>query len=235
VRRQRGRQHSTRVAARASRLVKTPVVQGTSVNRALALWTLLALPDVGVAVPPTIALDPLAPEASAAALQDASVASGGALRLGFGRAIPSQSSAGIAAAQWHEATTGEHTREVRIVSPGAAGVRVALSVAGLPDTASVRFATRDADHGHILNGASIHASLHADRQAGTAAPVFWSPTIDGNTLVLQVTLPVGTDPRRVRLEPTRLAHLVRLPGVREARPEHTARASTATDTACSPA
>lgn len=204
-------------------------------KRALALTTILALPGFGVAAPPTIALDPLSPEASAAALKDASVASGGALRLGFGRTIPASSSAVTAVSEWHTTTTGEHTRRLRIVSPGAAGVRLALRIEGIPDTATLRFSTRDVDHVHVLDGATVKASLRADRKAGTTAPRFWSPTIDGDTLLLTVTLPVGTDPRRVRLDLTKLSHLVRLPGVPRPGPEHTSRASKATDPACAPA
>ncbi len=48
--------------------------------------------------------------------------------------------------------------------------------------------------------------------AGSEAPLFWSPLIDGEALRLELTLSAGADPKRVRLALPAVSHVARLPG-----------------------
>jgi hypothetical protein len=65
--------------------------------------------------------------------------------------------------------------------------------------------------------------------AGSEAPLFWSPLIDGEALRLELTLPAGADPKRVRLALPAVSHVARLPSEP---PAEAAGTTEATDPAC---
>ena len=222
-------------------------------RRARALFTMLALaatilalvasahrtdPPQHLATPRTastsdaavlITLPTLNPEATASELVAASDAAGGALRLGFGREITTAALPRPRGLTWRRLPDGRRTFALRVRSPGAAGLRLALRTRGVPDSAELRFSTHDAAEAQTLPSALINASLAADAAAGSAEPLFWSPLMPGDTLTLRITLPAGIPPREIALEPARLTHLVRLPGA----PAIGAHAG-ATDPACQP-
>lgn len=154
-------------------------------------------------------------------------ATGGALRLGFGREIPADQLPAPDALPWRRTADGRHALTVILRAPDARGLRVALRPQHLPDTAELRFSGPDAAEPHTLDGALVNASLAAD----TDAPLFWSPLIADDALLLEITLPAGADPSRVRLELPAVSHLARLPGEP---PADAAGTTEATDPACHP-
>lgn len=155
-----------------------------------------ALP-AGAAVP--IAL-PLFSAQESARLADAQSESG-PFRVGFGRSIP-QPAAADAAPRWRALPDGRHAAVWRISSPGAVGLRLQLRVLKLPDSATLRFFGPGSERCQTITGASINASLRQDTAAGAsgaAAQHYWSPLIQGDTLMLEIELPAGVDPRTVQI------------------------------------
>jgi len=159
-----------------------------------------------------IALPPLTPAEQA----DQLLADGpkGALRLGFGRPLPSDQQPGTAPLRWRPSADGGRVATLRLTSPGAAGLRAALWVQGLPDAARLSVGAPGMTEPRTLPGALINASLRGDRAASAEdAPVFWTPLVAGDSLLIAIKLPPGAaDPDQVRLTLPRLTHLVRLPG-----------------------
>ena len=89
----------------------------------------------------------------------------GALRLGFGRPR-SRGPANAALANrshWHQTADGGHAIALRVSSPGAAGLRLALRVRALPDAATLSVFAPGSPEGATLTGAEINASIRRNR------------------------------------------------------------------------
>ncbi len=177
-----------------------------------------------------IALPPLTPDEQADQLREAGPK--GAPHLGFGRPLPSDQHPGTAPLRWRPSADGGRVARLRLTSPGAAGLRAALRVQGLPDAAQLSVGAPGATEPRTLPGALINASLRGERAASDGdAPVFWTPLVAGDSLLIAIRLsPGAADPDQLRLTLPRLTHLVRLPGA----PADGA-AGNITDTASDPA
>lgn len=132
--------------------------------------------------------------------------------FGVGRALPEEQAR--LALKWSRTSEGEWSAGVRVVSPMAAGLRLALRSEGLPDGGTLRFSGatgRPAD----VSGAEINAAVRANRRANPqdeAADIFWSPLVQGDKVRLTIELPGSADPAAVKLELPRISHFVRWPG-----------------------
>ncbi|WP_200240374.1 trypsin-like serine peptidase [Thiohalocapsa halophila] len=176
-------------------------------------------------------LSPLTHDQALARIAAATEATGGALRLGFGREIPADQLPAPDALPWRRTDDGRHALTLILRAPDARGLRVALRPQHLPDTAELRFSGPGSAARHTLDGALVNASLAADAAAGPDAPLFWSPLIAGDALLLEITLPAGADPHPARLGLPAVSHLARLPGEP---PADAAATAEATDPACHP-
>jgi len=148
----------------------------------------------------------------AARQQDAS----GRFLMGLGRAIPEAGQPAELAAklQWHATDQGKKVAAVRVTSPGALGLRLGVRPQNLPDATVLRFFAPGAQQVEELSGAAVNASVQrnlASGASGEAAETYWSPLIQGEALTLKIALPVGTDPRQVRIALHRLSHFVQVP------------------------
>jgi len=153
------------------------------------------------------------------------------------RPLPSDQQLGTAPLRWRPSADGGRVATLRLTSPGAAGLRAALRVQGLPDAAQLSVGAPGITEPRTLPGALINASLRGDH-AGSAgaedAPVFWTPLAAGDSLLIAIKLPPGAaDPDQVRLSLPRLTHLVRLPGA-SADGAAADKTDSATDPACRP-
>ncbi len=171
-------------------------------------------PALTDAVALTIHLPSLNPQ-DAAALADQE-SSSGSLRLAVGRPIAGdQATAEIALrANWHATADQRRVSAIRVVVPGALGVRLGVWVYHLPDVASLRFFPRASVPVPEITGATVNASLGHLRTAGVtgeAAETYWSPLIPGDTVTLEITLPAEVEPDQVRIALPRLAHFFRWP------------------------
>lgn len=160
-----------------------------------------------------VTLPALTPEESARLTEQA--AAPGPLRLGFGRPIPGQATAAFAPeAAWRERADGSWVAAVRLTSPGALGLRLAVQVTALPDTATLHLLAPDAGPVADAAGSAIHASVRSNRAGGAtgeAAETYWLPLVAGDSLTLAITRPAGVGPQAVRVTLARLSHFVQWP------------------------
>ena len=138
---------------------------------------------------------------------------GAPLKVGFGRDIPDlASTTGTGAAlQWERNPDGTLTAAVSVTSATAASVRAALRVENLPANATVRFQAPNDAEVFEVSGAEIAATLARNAASGDdseAASLYWSPLIEGETIVVEVELPPRTRPLDVSVAIPHVAHLV---------------------------
>ena len=141
---------------------------------------------------------------------------GAPLKVGFGRDIAGLASTADAgsALQWQRNADGTLTAALSVTSATAAGVRAALRVENLPLNATVRFQAPNDAGVFEVSGEEIAATLARNAASGDgseAASLYWSPLIEGETIVVEVELAPGTDPLDVRMAIPHVAHLVTSP------------------------
>jgi hypothetical protein len=127
----------------------------------------------------------------------------GPLRIGFGRRVPIDDVADALASghHWQQSPDGHHVAVVQLHSPGALGLRIALSVAALPDAALLAF----------FDAKGMPAGLFSGVELNAADGPFWSPLIRGDRAALAVSLPPGTESASVHISLPRVSHLLRWP------------------------
>ena len=162
-----------------------------------------------------------------------------ALKIGVARAVKAlgDEEATGAALEWEVLPGGGRAAALSVTSPDAAAVRAALRVAKLPETAAVRFkGPGEATH-FEASGADILRALRdnaAAKEAGEDALTYWSPVIDGDTVLVEIELPAGTDVRDVRVALPRVSHLVTSAATTFATPTTLGRSATCNvDASCS--
>lgn len=126
-----------------------------------------------------------------------------ALRIGIERPL---SGAAAVALNWHAAVDGGQTARIALRSPGAAALRAALRLGGLPAGAELRFAA-----GGEARSVVDVVDAEAIRKLAALQPVYWSPVTAGDTQEIELYLPRGADPRWVEVVVTGLSHLVASP------------------------
>lgn len=139
-------------------------------------------------------------EAAVAALKRANGEPGRkALRIGLDRSLTTDS-APMAPLHWQPAPAGGVTARLSLHSPGAAALRVALRVGELPAGTEVRVAGTAGDRAML-----DHASMR--RMAAVDAKV-WTPVTEGDTQLIELHVPAGSDHRWLRAELDTLSHLL---------------------------
>lgn len=115
---------------------------------------------------------------------------------------------------WTTLASGAHLAALRIASPGAAALRVAIRVGELPAQATLRFSSAaDADAAEVA-GARVMRALARNLAAGEDGPdarTWWSPVVPGDTVVLEIELPAGSDPKELALAVPLVSHIGRWP------------------------
>lgn len=146
----------------------------------------------------------------------------GPLRLGFGRTLADFAAAQDAAqaAFWHETHGGRHLLAWQVRSPGAVGLRLALSARHLPDDTRFWVSGPDQPAGPPMSGADINAGIRRNLNSNSAedtARLIWLPLVVGDTLLLTAEFPAGVRPQGTAVQPVHIAHLFRLPFLAESR------------------
>jgi hypothetical protein len=205
-------------------------MRSLSLRIALLLAVACAMPALGElrtqskVQPPAASTDRVAPRAVPRAihnlrladtlvLEDAtSATSPKPTRIGVARAVAAlqtaQAVAGILT--WRTLADGHHVAALSVTSPGAAGVRLSMKPAPLPQGAVLRFYAPN-DRAFEYPAQEIEGLLARNVYFGEDGPdahVFWSPVVDADTIVLEVDLPPGADPADVRLALPQLSHLL---------------------------
>jgi lysyl endopeptidase len=129
------------------------------------------------------------------------------LQLGIERAAYEAADADLPGLQWRANREGGQTARLAVRSPGAAALRAALSISGLPDGAELRF-------GAPGETSSVVDPVTAAELAALAVqqPLYWTPVTDGDTQVIELYLPPGSEIRWLRVSVPSVSHLVASPG-----------------------
>jgi hypothetical protein len=140
----------------------------------------------------------------------------GSLRIGFGRAVP-RFPANKALGpwpHWHQTPDGGHAVALTVSSPSAAGLRLALRVRALPDSATLGVFAPGSPEGATLTGAEVNESIRRHRDSGAAhdqADIYWMPLTQGQSVTLRIVLPAGVDPDGIQIALPHVSHLFRWP------------------------
>ncbi len=129
------------------------------------------------------------------------------LQLGIERAAFEGSGNAEPELQWRATSDGAQTARLAVHSPGAAALRAALTISGLPDGAELRF-------GAPGDAASVVDAVTATQLTELAVqqPLYWTPVTEGDTQVIEIYLPPGSDTRWLRVSVPSVSHLVASPG-----------------------
>ena len=130
---------------------------------------------------------------------------------------------------WSATSAGTQVAALRVNSPAAHGLRLALLVQQLPEGATLRFYgdVNDADGGEVveISAEQIKQTLAVNEQAGLSgdeARTYWGPDFSGSATTLEIEIPASARPTDVQvavpqamhnvIDPTR-AHTFKLKGV----------------------
>jgi lysyl endopeptidase len=112
---------------------------------------------------------------------------------------------------WSALTNGNTVGVARFASADASGLRLGLLINHLPDSASVRVSSIDANSALEISGASINRAIAANVAADgdTAnARTYWLPMTAGATAELAIELPAGTASDNVTVAVPSLVHVL---------------------------
>ena len=166
----------------------------------------------------------------------------GPTAIGVGRLVPSAHQGDLKEKLvWSNIDGGAIAAALQVASPGAKALRIALS-ANLPEGGEVRFfSPADSSQRFRPRRAKEFAAGKGGTTASTAAPptLLWSPTVTGETIGVEVTLPAQADLQSFALEVRRISHLQRTPvqpaPVAPPQPADTHNTCTAVDVSCAAA
>jgi hypothetical protein len=126
------------------------------------------------------------------------------LTIGYGRNIPSTSrSVPLSTLEWAAAESGVRVARIEVVSPGAAALRVALSLAGPERGLTLRFAGAAAD-------APVFGPFEAKALAlaGSRGALYWSPVLEGDVAIVELRMPADAALEDIVLAIPRVSHQV---------------------------
>jgi len=194
-------------AAAVAQIVAVPPApnRGGTAAKTEAATTLVAPPGsprYSIALPP-----PSAEEQAEIAKRNARGPALAAKRqkraIGFTRVVPNNDrSLTLAGLPWQSLPDGGKAAQIVVDSPGAAALRLGLTMAAGPAGVAVRFA----DSGSRVYGPYPASTIARDR-------IYWSPVLDGESATVEIYLPPGVDPRSVDLRLARISHLVTTPAL----------------------
>ena len=129
---------------------------------------------------------PLSNEPHAMSKSDIVVDKNRPLRIGYDR-LPAAADRRIALARlpWQALSDGSLAARVAVTSPTAAGVRLHIGLSGVAGVIAARFKSTQ-DSGRVY---------FADTGALTGAAGYWSPVLEGDTAIVEFSLPPGAVPQ----------------------------------------
>ncbi|MCF8055924.1 MAG: hypothetical protein K9K37_04705 [Desulfocapsa sp.] len=118
---------------------------------------------------------------------------------------------------WHNLPDSGNSAGIQIHSSQALALRVGMTVDSLPENAELRFYSTDegvAVNIQLVSARQILATLLKNREANPDDPdgkIFWSPTMNGDTLGVEIYLPEDCDPSSVQIAFPLISHISILP------------------------
>jgi len=162
-----------------------------------SLLTSPGAPKYSISLPPPSTEEASTQNRAATAGAPALTAKRHVHRIGFSRKIPngdrSLASAGL---PWQALRGGGKAARVVVNSPGAAAIRLGLSLSSAPAGVVLRFAGSGQVYGPYA------AATVAE------ARTYWSPVLEGDSATLEIYLPPGVAPATVDLRMPKISHLV---------------------------
>lgn len=135
------------------------------------------------------------------------------LQIGTVRAIDATMGVSDLAAllRWQtDATTGRHSAAVRFESAEARGVRLGLQVSQLPPRTVLRVSAPDGESVIEVDSGAVMRTIDLNKQngvAGSDARLYWLPTLDGESITLEIELAADAEPSMLRIAIPKLVHL----------------------------
>ncbi len=160
---------------------------------------------------PVITLEPVA----SAKLQTLAEQDSIPKQIGFNRNVAMLSTAENTSKllSWHKLSENRHYAGIKISSSQALALRVGITVENLPENAEFRFfsiregSTTDIQ---LVSAREILDILRSNREADPTDPsgkIFWSPTVAGNTIGIEIYLWDNHDPSSVQIAFPLLSHI----------------------------
>lgn len=109
----------------------------------------------------------------------------------------------LPALKWIALSDGGSVARIEIRSPVALGMRVGLQVGNLDPRAQFQFAGSDAASRIVATMTAKEMQELADAQG-----IFWTPSTDGETQVMEIYLPAQVPRNAIRLGAPRISHLL---------------------------
>lgn len=164
---------------------------------------------------PVITLEPVA----SVKLQTLAVQDSIPKQIGFNRNVAMLSTAENTSKQlsWHKLPENRHYTGIKISSSQAIALRVGITVKNLPESAEFRFfSIREGTSADIqlVSARKVLDILKINREADPADPngkVFWSPTVAGDTIGIEIYLRDNHDPSSVQIAFPLISHIFTLP------------------------
>lgn len=103
---------------------------------------------------------------------------------------------------WITTSDGGKSASVRLTSPGARGIRVAMSTVGLPNNAELRFAGSSDDTLGSAFASGKEATTLLDKEKR-----YWTPYTTGEAQVIEIYIPAGVDVSAIRVNLLQLSHI----------------------------
>ncbi len=157
---------------------------------------------------PVLRLEALTPARLAA-----ETGASGPRQVGLRRLVPKSElqEFGLDNPAWQALGDGRQLLRLAVESPGALALRLGLRIQRLPGSAWLRFGgeTED-DFQPAVTGSEVLEVIALNRNAAPRNPqseVYWSPVVSGERLVLELELPLGSDPSMVELEIAEVSHI----------------------------
>jgi lysyl endopeptidase len=134
------------------------------------------------------------------------------LQVGVAREIvQTRSGADLRAVlKWATLPSGSRVATITYNSSGAKGLRLGLLVNQLPTQALLRFYGPNLPMAHEVPATEILALLQLNKASGdtsTQARTYWSPTVAGDKVTLEIHLPTGVLPEQLDVGIGQLSHL----------------------------
>jgi lysyl endopeptidase len=191
------------LSALAAAHAEAPRVSGEAAPTAAVDAGVLGLAELPLAktAVPLQRWSPLDPAAVDALLAH-NAKSGKRLQVGIERGL-AEREAKAADWAWSTLADGRRLARLRVQSPQAAALRLAFDLRGLPAGAELRFAG-DGESQSVVE--PVRGSDVAAQRA--VQPLYWGPVTEGDTQLVELRLPAGSDEQFLRLEVAALSHLL---------------------------
>jgi len=125
--------------------------------------------------------------------------------IGFGRDVPAaQQSIALASLAWQPTADGGRAAQVVVTSPGAAALRLAMSIAATDPDVVIRM-QGDAPNAKPMGPVPANVIAEAVSKMGE----WWSPVLEGARATIEIAVGPGVDIGKLTLRLTRVSHLTR--------------------------